>query len=80
MLGEQIKNLRLSNNYPQAKLAKMLNISRQAMGHYESGYNDVPTDILKKICVIFDVTADELLEIETSEQREIILKEIEQEQ
>ncbi len=80
MLGEQIKNLRLSNNCPQAKLAKMLNISRQAMGHYESGYNDVPTDILKKICVIFDVTADELLEIETSEQREIILKEIEQEQ
>ena len=80
MLGEQIKNLRLSNNCPQEKLEKMLNISRQAMGHYESGYNDVPTDILKKICVIFDVTADELLEIETSEQREIILKEIEQEQ
>lgn len=68
-IGEHIKQLRLENKITQKELAKMLNISQQALSHYEKGEREINLDLLKKICVIFGVTSDELLEIETELQR-----------
>jgi len=69
MINEKVKELRKIAGISQAKLAKLLNVSRQAVGHYEQGYREIPLDIVKKYCIIFDITSDELLEIETQQQR-----------
>ena len=66
-IGEKIKQLRNINAYTQKDLAKMLNISQQALSHYEMGDREISIDLIKKICVIFDITSDELLQIETKE-------------
>ncbi len=64
MINEKIKQLRESSNISQIELARQLNISRQALSHYEIGDRQPPIDILKKLCIIFDISADELLEID----------------
>lgn len=71
-LGQKIKKLRQEKGYTQVQLAKILNISRQALSHYEMNDRDLSTDLIKKICIIFDISADELLEIETQEERKRI--------
>ncbi len=64
MINEKIKQLRNENGISQIELAKKLNISRQALGHYENGDRQVSLELAKKICIIFDITADELLEMD----------------
>lgn len=68
-IGQKIKELRIQKSMTQKELSFMLNISQQALSHYEMGDRDISLDLLKKICVIFDITSDELLEIETKEER-----------
>ena len=64
MINEKIKQLRIENQISQIELAKKLNISRQALGHYENGDRQINIELIKKICVLFDITADELLEMD----------------
>jgi len=75
-IGKYFQKLRLDNQWTQEELATMLNMSRQAVSHYERNERDINLDLLAKLCVIFDITADEVLEIETKEQREKILKDL----
>lgn len=63
MLGEQIRQLRLSHNLSQVELAKKLGVSKQSVSNWEND-NIMPSiDILKKICSFFSCSADYLLEI-----------------
>lgn len=73
MINEKLKELRKNKNLTQAQLAKILNISRQAYSHYETGDNDLNTDIILKLCVFYNISADELLEIETAEERKRVI-------
>ena len=75
-IGKYFQKLRLDNQWTQEELATMLNMSRQAVSHYERNERDINLELLAKLCVIFDITADEVLEIETKEQREKILKDL----
>ena len=72
-IGQKIKELRIQKSMTQKELANILNISQQALSHYEMGDRDISLELLKKICVIFDITSDELLEIETREERNKII-------
>ena len=69
MINEQIKKFRKAIGYSQEYMAKLLNMSRQGYGHYEIGDAEPNVEIIKKLCIIFDCTADELLEIETIAER-----------
>lgn len=69
MISEQIKNFRKNLGYSQEYMAKLLNMSRQGYAHYESGDAEPNIDTIKKLCIIFDCTSDELLEIETDSER-----------
>ncbi|MGN1168337.1 MAG: helix-turn-helix domain-containing protein [Lachnospiraceae bacterium] len=63
MLGEQIRQLRLSHNLNQVELAKKLGVSKQSVSNWEND-NIMPSiDVLKKICSFFSCSADYLLEI-----------------
>ena len=54
-------------------MATLLNMSRTGYASWEQGLAEPNSSDLKKLCVIFDVTADELLEIETPEERRKVI-------
>ena len=61
MLGDKIKELRISNNYTQDDLAKKLKISKSTIGMYEQNRRSPDLDTLLKISDIFNVSTDYLL-------------------
>lgn len=69
MFKNQLKYYRKLKEMTQIQVSKFLGVSRQAYQHYESGDREPSFDILKKLCVLFDCTADELLEIDTPGER-----------
>ena len=73
-IGEKIRSLRIEAGLLQKDLAKMLNIARETMTGYEVGRSEPDVQTIRKICVFLNVSADELLEIDTKEQKEEILK------
>lgn len=69
MIGDQIKFFRNSLGMTQQQVADRLNISRQGYLYYEKGTREPNVDTIKKLCIIFECSADELLEIDTPSQR-----------
>lgn len=57
----RIKELRKQRGWMQEDLAKALSITRQAVGHYETGLRSLDVETIGKLCEIFDVSADYLL-------------------
>lgn len=57
----RIKELRLNRGWKQSDLAKAINITRAAVGHYETGYRSLDVETIHKLCDIFGCTADYLL-------------------
>ncbi|MDR0850250.1 MAG: helix-turn-helix domain-containing protein [Christensenellaceae bacterium] len=73
MLKDQIKELRIIRGLSQTQMATLLNMSRTGYASWEQGLSEPNSSDLRKLCVIFDVTADELLEIETPEERRRVI-------
>ena len=59
----KLKNLRESNGYTQADIAIILGIRQEQYSKYESGVHQLPIHLLIKICKIYKVSADFLLNI-----------------
>ncbi len=57
----RIKDLRIANQMKQSDLAKMLNCSPTTISNYEVGYRDLDSETIRRLCDIFDCTADYLL-------------------
>ena len=66
-LGEKLKSLRESRNWTQADLAKRLNKVVSTISGYESDAHAIPLDVLASISLLFGISTDELLDLETSE-------------
>lgn len=64
-LGEKLKKLRESRNWTQAELAKRLNKSVSTVSGYESDAHAIPLDVLVSISLLFGISTDELLNLET---------------
>lgn len=60
-LAELRRRMKLS----QREVAEALNISQSALSQYERGGRSIDDAMLKKLCVYFDVSADELLGLQT---------------
>ena len=58
---QRIRDLREDRDLKQYQLAKILNCSQQVYSNYELGQRDIPTDILIKLSVFYDVSVDYLL-------------------
>lgn len=67
-LREKLLTLRKANGMTQDELAKALYVSRQSVYKWESGKALPDIEKLKQICELFQVSADELLDIQKSEQ------------
>ena len=68
-IGEKIKELRKGKNMTQEDLAELLNVSISAVSQWEIGKTMPDITFISHICNIFDVSADELLDIDISKKK-----------
>ncbi len=61
---KKIRDLREDNDLTQAQIAKLLGTSQTMYSRYERGANELPIHHLVKLCEIYDVSADYILDIE----------------
>ena len=58
---ENIRNLRIDNNYTQQQIAAYLNIKQNTYSQYEIGVLNYPIDVLMKLADLYNVSVDYLL-------------------
>lgn len=63
MFSEKFKKLRQSQGLTQVQMADKLEVSPSAIGMYEQGRRKPDSDMLKKICQMFNVSLDYLLDV-----------------
>ena len=68
-LKNQFKYYRNQNHLKQEEVAHKIGVTRQCYAHYEQGIREPSIDIIRKLCVVFNCTSDELLEIDTPNER-----------
>lgn len=70
MFNENFKKLRQSYGLSQVQMANKLNISPSAVGMYEQGRRKPDSDMLKKICKVFNVSMDYLMDVIVDKENE----------
>ena len=58
IMGKQLKRLRNSISLSQEKFAENIGMSKDSVYNYEKGKTAIPHDLVKKLCVEFNVSAD----------------------
>ena len=64
----RIRDLREDKDLTQTKLAKLIGMSQTGYSKYETGENDIPTNILIKLAQLHETSVDYLLGL-TDEKR-----------
>ena len=64
----RIRDLRTDRDLNQTQVAKLLGMSQTGYSKYETGENDVPTQVLIRLARFYDTSIDYLLG-ETNERR-----------
>ena len=57
----RIRDLREDRDLNQTQVAKMLNMSQTGYSKYETGENDIPTEVLIKLADFYNTSIDYLL-------------------
>ncbi len=60
---KRIRDLREDCDITQGKVAEILNISQPTYSRYESGYLDIPSEMLIKLAKFYNVSTDYILEL-----------------
>lgn len=58
---KRLRDLREDSDMNQTQMAKILGMSQTGYSKYETGENDIPTEILIKIADFHDVSVDYIL-------------------
>ena len=58
----RIRDLRHDHDLTQTQLAKILGMSQTGYSKYETGENDIPTEILIRLSQLYNVNIDYLLD------------------
>lgn len=58
----RLKELREKAGYTQIELSKLLDTKQTIYSRYERGFTPLNIELLKKLCIIYNVTADYILE------------------
>lgn len=61
IMYKRIRDLREDKDLSQKKLAEILNISQSTYSRYESGYLDVPSEVLIALSLFYGVSVDYIL-------------------
>ncbi len=73
-LGDKIKKFRSEKGLSQQKLADKLGVHRKTIVFYEQNKTQPPADIIQKMAVIFEISHDYLLSIESGDSSGITVK------
>ena len=73
MFKNQLKFYRKQNGLSQQEVANKLATTQQAYSYYENGTREPNIDTLKKLCIIFNCTSDELLELDNPADRKKVV-------
>ncbi len=65
----RIRDLREDRDLTQKQVAAMLNCSQQVYSNYELGQRDIPTDILIKLSLFYNVSTDYILGLSNNPTR-----------
>lgn len=76
-IGQHIRNSRKSKGMSQEDLAELINISTTHMSHIETGKTKLSLQVFADIASALNVSADELLQGELTNQNERFCKKIE---
>ena len=57
----RIRELREDNDLNQSQIAKIINVSQSTYSRYESGYLDVPSEVLIALSKYYKVSVDYIL-------------------
>jgi transcriptional regulator with XRE-family HTH domain len=60
---QRIRDLREDRDLTQTDIAKILKMSQTGYSQYETGKNDVPTQILIKLALYYNTSIDYMLEL-----------------
>lgn len=58
---QRLRDLREDKDLNQKRIAEILNITQQQYSLYEKGQRKLPIDLLKKLCIFYNVSADYIL-------------------
>ncbi len=58
---ERIRNLREDHDLSQTQVAKLVNVSQPTYSRYESGFLDIPSEVLIILAKHYGVSVDYLL-------------------
>ncbi len=58
---ERLKELRIENSVSQLELAKVVNMSKMAISHWENGHSEPSITQLKELSNFFGVSVDYLI-------------------
>lgn len=59
--NERIKKARIEKKLNQEEIAKLLGITRGCYAHYEQGVREPSLELLKKICIVLDISSDYII-------------------
>ena len=57
----RIRDLREDKDMNQTQIAKMLGMSQTGYSKYETGENDIPTQVLIKLAIFYNTSIDYIL-------------------
>ncbi len=60
---QKLKELRHLNSYSQSDIALILGIRQEQYSKYESGVRELPLHLLRRICKIYKVSSDYILDL-----------------
>lgn len=66
---ERLRDLREDADMNQTQVARYLGMSQTGYSKYETGENDIPTQILIKLALLYDVSVDYILGLSSSRER-----------
>ena len=72
-MQEILRSLRTENNYSQSAVADYLNISRQMYNKYENGLTEPSLKNIKKLCELYNVSADANVTVVSNNRQHINL-------
>ena len=62
--GEKLKELRIEKGLSQKELADLVDTSQSAIFYWENNKQEPKISSLKKLCIFFNVSADDLIGLE----------------
>lgn len=63
MFNENLKKARIKAHLSQEEVAEKINTSRSNISKYETGYLEPSIETIKKLCILYKISADDLFDL-----------------